>query len=112
MRSLCHAPGNRIIRSQRPTACACRPAILPTGSVILTNGFNGSAAVTQLRAAVDSGNQVDPRILPFAYSDMSEAFASAFLVGTILVALCIVPALLLPRRKPARTMDPAAALTP
>ncbi len=79
-------------------------------SVILTNGFNASAAVSRLRTAVDTGGHVAPRILPFAYSDMSQAFADAFLVGTILVALCLIPALLLPRHKPANTVDPAAAL--
>jgi EmrB/QacA subfamily drug resistance transporter len=101
------ARGSTLMNITQQVAASIGTALF---SVILTNGFNGSAAVTQLRAAVDSGSQVDPRILPFAYSDMSQAFASAFLVGTILVALCIVPALMLPRRKPARTMDPAAAL--
>ena len=102
------ARGSTLMNITQQVAASIGTALF---SVILTNGFNGSAAVTQLRAAVDSGGQVNPKILPFAYSDMSHAFASAFLVGTILVAFCIVPALLLPRRKPARTMDPAAALT-
>jgi hypothetical protein len=53
---------------------------------------------------------VNPRILPTAYSDMSSSFQTAFVVGTILVALCLVPAVLLPRRKPATTMDPTAAM--
>lgn len=34
---------------------------------------------------------------------MSGAFSEVFLVATVLVALCIVPSLLLPRRKPAET---------
>jgi EmrB/QacA subfamily drug resistance transporter len=77
-------------------------------SVLLTNGFNGSDAVTRLRAAVETGARPDPRIIPQAFSDMSGAFAEVFLVATILVALCLVPALLLPRTKPARTSDAGA----
>jgi EmrB/QacA subfamily drug resistance transporter len=72
-------------------------------SVLLTNGFNSSAAVTALRSAAETGSQVNPKILPLAYSDMSEAFGHSFLVGTILVALCLVPAVMLPRRRPAAT---------
>jgi hypothetical protein len=34
---------------------------------------------------------------------MADSFATAFTVGTILVALCLVPAFLLPRRRPADT---------
>jgi hypothetical protein len=79
-------------------------------SVLLTNGFNSSDAVTRLRSAVDTGGHVDPRILPAAFSDMSSAFATVFLVATVLVALCLVPAFLLPRRKPAQTMEPTAAM--
>ena len=72
-------------------------------SVLLTNGFNGSDAVTKLRAAVESGGAPNPRILPQAFSDMSGAFSEVFLVATVLVALCLLPALLLPRRRPAET---------
>ena len=70
----------------------------PWGSVV-----GQGHAVTQLRAAVESGSQPDPRIIPQAFSDMSGAFSEVFLVATVLVALCIVPSLLLPRRKPAET---------
>jgi EmrB/QacA subfamily drug resistance transporter len=80
-------------------------------SVLLTNGFNGSGAVTKLRAAVETGHRPDPRIVPQAFSDMSGAFAEVFLVATILVALCLIPALLLPRTKPVHTVDPMAAMT-
>ena len=66
------ARGSTLMNITQQVAASIGTALF---SVILTNGFNGSAAVTQLRAAVDSGGQVDPRILPFAYSDMSDAFA-------------------------------------
>ena len=74
-------------------------------SVILTNGFNDSASVTALRGAAEAGEQPDPAIIPSAYSDMSAAFADVFLVATVLVALCLVPAFFLPRRRPAETSE-------
>ncbi|MGZ4492870.1 MAG: DHA2 family efflux MFS transporter permease subunit [Nocardioidaceae bacterium] len=82
-------------------------------SVILTNGFNSSAAVGQLIVARDTGTAPkDPSLLPQAFSDMSHAFGTSFLVGTVLVALCVVPALLLPRRRPAETSPDGEAAAP
>jgi EmrB/QacA subfamily drug resistance transporter len=63
-------------------------------SVLLTNGFNGSDATTP------SG----------IVSDMTGSFATCFVVGTVLVACCLVPAWFLPRSKPSRQVDPAAVL--
>lgn len=84
-------------------------------SVILTNGFNDSPAVVALRAAQQSagglGSLKDPSILPKALSDMANSFGTAFTVGAILVCACLVPALLLPRRKapaPSGDVDPTA----
>ncbi|WP_051246350.1 DHA2 family efflux MFS transporter permease subunit [Nocardioides halotolerans] len=61
-------------------------------SVLLTNGFNDSDATTPTGVI----------------SDMTESFAFCFVVGTILVAACLVPAWFLPRSKPAKELDPAA----
>jgi len=99
------ARGSTLMNITQQVAASIGTALF---SVILTNGFNASDAVGKLRQAVATGGHVDPRILPAAYSDMSHSFQTAFVVGTILVALCLVPAIMLPRRKPARTMDPAA----
>jgi EmrB/QacA subfamily drug resistance transporter len=101
------ARGSTLMNITQQVAASIGTALF---SVLLTNGFNGSEAVTRLRAAVDAGTQVDPRILPAAFADMSGAFAQVFLVATVLVAFCLVPAALLPRRKPARTMDPTTAV--
>ncbi len=86
-------------------------------SVILTNGFQDSPAVVAVRAAQQSKEGLaslkDPSIIPQALSDMADAFAAAFTVGTVLVGLCLVPAFLLPRRRPADTKpsdEPAAVL--
>jgi EmrB/QacA subfamily drug resistance transporter len=76
-------------------------------SVILTNGFNDSSATTAVRGATEAGTPVDPSIVPQALSDMSGSFGQAFLVGAILVAVCLVPAFFLPRTKAVHPVDPA-----
>jgi EmrB/QacA subfamily drug resistance transporter len=83
-------------------------------SVILTNGFNASAAVGQLRAALEKPEGLaslpDPSVVPTALHDMAGSFATSFTVAAVLVALCLVPALLLPRRRPVETSPREAAL--
>ncbi|MGW1264952.1 DHA2 family efflux MFS transporter permease subunit, partial [Streptomyces drozdowiczii] len=62
-------------------------------SVLLTNGIKDITATT-----------------PAGIKDqMGDAFASVFLVAAILVAVCLVPALLLPRKK-VKAADPAAMM--
>ncbi|MGD9960649.1 DHA2 family efflux MFS transporter permease subunit [Nocardioides sp.] len=99
-------------------------------SVLLTNGFNSSPQIGQLTrimsltggsdddasvaaAAVKLG--IDPNTLPQLFAqaqlDMADAFAFVFVVATILVACCLIPAYFLPRRPLAKTIDPAAMLT-
>ena len=63
-------------------------------SVLLTNGFN----------------DVDASTPQGAIAGMTDAFAGCFLVATILVAVCLVPAWFLPRSKPAKVLDPAAVM--
>jgi EmrB/QacA subfamily drug resistance transporter len=102
------ARGSTLMNITQQVAASIGTALF---SVLLTNGFNGSDAVTKLRGAVETGQQPDPRILPQAFADMSQSFAHVFLVATVLVALCLVPALLLPRRKADHAVDPMAAMT-
>src|SRR3954465_12425953 len=96
------ARGSTLLNITQQVAASIGTALF---SVLLTNGFNSSAAVGALRGAVERGAQPNPRILPLAYSDMSEAFSQVFLVATVLVALCLVPAVLLPRRKAVHTSE-------
>jgi EmrB/QacA subfamily drug resistance transporter len=81
-------------------------------SVLLTNGFNSSAAVGQLRAALESPQGLrsltDPSVLPKALADMADAFGGVFVVATVLVALCLVPAFMLPRTRAKRAADSSA----
>ena len=101
------ARGSTLMNITQQVAASIGTALF---SVLLTNGFNGSDALGQLIVARETGGQPDPRIIPQAFSDMSEAFSEVFLVATILVALCILPALLLPRRKPADTAPDAESV--
>jgi EmrB/QacA subfamily drug resistance transporter len=95
------ARGSTLMNITQQVAASIGTALF---SVLLTNGFNSSSAVGQLRAAQETGQQPsDPSIVPQALGDMADAFGGSFTVAAVLVALCLVPALLLPRRKPADT---------
>jgi hypothetical protein len=106
------ARGSTLMNITQQVAASIGTALF---SVLLTNGFNASSAVGQLRAALETPQGLkslaDPRIVPQALADMADAFGGVFVVATVLVALCLVPALLLPRRKPAATSPAAAATT-
>jgi MFS family permease len=97
------ARGSTLMNITQQVAASIGTALF---SVVLTNGFNDSDAASKVRSATEAGQPVDPSIVPTALSDMSGAFGSAFLVGTILVAVCIIPALMLPRKKAAKPVDP------
>ncbi len=66
-------------------------------SVLLTNGLKDAIG--------EATAEQSPNPLPF----LAGAYADAFLVAVILVAVCLVPALFLPRRKVA-PVDPAAMI--
>jgi hypothetical protein len=72
--------------------------------------------VGALRAALETPQGLrsltDPSVVPAALADMADAFANVFVVATVLVALCLVPALMLPRRRPAATAPGEAAAAP
>ena len=43
-----------------------------------------------------------------APADMADAFATVFIVGTVLVGCCLIPAFFLPRTPPEKPVDPTA----
>jgi EmrB/QacA subfamily drug resistance transporter len=94
------ARGSTLMNITQQVAASIGTALF---SVLLTNGFNGSDAVGQFRAAAESPRGLrsltDPTVVPRALADMADSFAGVFVVATVLVALCLVPAVLLPRRK-------------
>ena len=106
------ARGSTLMNITQQVAASVGTALF---SVLLTNGFNSSDAVGRLRDALETpeglGSLTDPRILPQALADMADAFGGVFVVATVLVALCLVPAMLLPRRKPAATAPGEASTT-
>jgi EmrB/QacA subfamily drug resistance transporter len=95
-------------------------------SVLLTSYLNGSSwisAAGALRAAGDDPakqqavaerfglSPAEVQELPArALHDTGSAFGSVFVVATVLVAFCLVPAFMLPRRKVA-PVDPVAVLS-
>jgi EmrB/QacA subfamily drug resistance transporter len=96
-------------------------------SVLLTNAYNNHADTVGPTLAVQnagddpakrqavldqlhvSQSQLD-RIVNQGLHEMGSSFGHVFLVAAVLVALCFVPALFLPRKRAARTDEPAAAM--
>jgi EmrB/QacA subfamily drug resistance transporter len=60
----------------------------------------------QLQSAQAQIQQLAGRVLP----QLGNAYADVFVVATVLVAAVLVPAFLLPRRKPAQPVDPTATM--
>src|SRR3954452_6565801 len=103
------ARGSTLMNITQQVAASIGTALF---SVLLTNGFNASPAVGQLRAAQEAGKVLrDPAVVAKALADMADAFGSSLVVATVLVALCLVPAALLPRRKTSGPVDNDQAAT-
>ncbi len=101
------ARGSTLMNITQQVAASIGTALF---SVLLTNGFNSSAAVGQLRAAQQAGRALpDPAVVATALKDMADAFGGAFVVAAVLIALCLVPAYLLPRQKTSRPAENDAA---
>ena len=121
------ARGSTLMNITQQVAASIGTALF---SVLLTASFNRSEAITtanELNQA--TGGSTDPNILAAAagklgidpsavqqlfataIDDMGEAFANVYLIAAILVGLCIIPALFLPRSKDTHTVEPAAMMT-
>jgi hypothetical protein len=73
-----------------------------TMSVILTNQVLNSKAATAYNAVTQGlvpANQVPPAVREQGRSALADAFGHTYTVGLILIVLCIVPALFLPRKR-------------
>jgi len=85
-------------------------------SVILTNQIlDRPAAGVHIAANMGKipADQLPPApVLAQGAVDAADAFGNTFLVGTILIALCIIPALFLPRRKAELSEEQKAESTP
>ncbi len=95
-------------------------------SVLLTNGIKDSKSI-QLLGAVDALKDqpaklaavlakagLDPQDIKAltgrALADMADAFSNVFVVATILIACCLIPAFFLPRKKAEKQVDPTALI--
>jgi EmrB/QacA subfamily drug resistance transporter len=122
------ARGSTLMNITQQVAASAGTALF---SVLLTAFFNRSDAIGTVNelSAATGGNVrdqsllaaaaeklgLDPSALPdvftTALSDMADAFANVYGIAAVLVGLCIIPALFLPRTKAAQPVDPAAMMT-
>jgi EmrB/QacA subfamily drug resistance transporter len=88
-------------------------------SVLLTNAYNNHASTVNPTLAIQngadpasvgvSGSQVDSTISQGLHF-MGQSFGGVYLVATVLVGLCLVPAFFLPRKPAENPVDPAVVM--
>lgn len=116
------ARGSTLLNITQQVAASMGTALF---SVILTNELKGKESVAVAGAVRETGDdqgavarvleqfglapaELDS-VLARVPGDMADSFATVFIVATILVACCLVPAAFLPRRKVA-PVDPTAMM--
>ena len=113
------ARGSTLLNIQQQVAASIGTALF---SVILTNEFKDSKFITAAGAVAEVGDDqgavaaimqklgITPEqmadLKDLALHDMASGFATVFVVATILVALCMIPAFFLPRRPAEKPVDP------
>jgi EmrB/QacA subfamily drug resistance transporter len=114
------ARGSTLMNITQQVAASIGTAVF---SVLLTNAFQGSRWISVAGALGNAGKDQDKlaavlakfnlapeavdKVMAKALHDMSTAYAHVFLIATVMLACCLVPALFLPRTKPAKQVDPA-----
>jgi hypothetical protein len=102
------ARGSTLLNITQQVAASCGTALF---SVLLTNAFNSSDAIGKFFAANAQGDKAGVmKFMAAALHDMGHAYAGVFVVATILVGLCLIPAFFLPRKPADHSVDPAAAM--
>jgi EmrB/QacA subfamily drug resistance transporter len=106
------ARGSTMMNIIQQTAGSIGTAVM---SVILTNQVLNSpeataySAVTQGQLAAD---QVAPAVLNQGQSSLADAFGHTYTIAVVLLALCLVPAFFLPRRRIEKAPDPTGEAMP
>ncbi len=118
------ARGSTLMNITQQVAASIGTALF---SVLLTNGLTGNRDIA-VAGALGQARQQGPgavaavlqklglspadvhAVVQHALHDMGAAFANVFVVATILIACCLIPAFFLPRRKPDHAVDPAAMM--
>ena len=117
------ARGSTLLNITQQVAASCGTALF---SVLLTNAFNSSDSIGPAIAIRSAGNDQGavqailqklgiaqdqvPALVAKALNDMGHAYADVFVVATILVGCCLIPAFFLPRKPADHPVDPAAMM--
>lgn len=113
------ARGSTLMNITQQVAASIGTALF---SVILTNEIKSHDSVAVAGAAQEATKAEIPALLEKlglspaqfeallaqAPSDLASSFATVFVVGTILVGCCLIPAFFLPRKPAEQPVDPAA----
>ncbi len=117
------ARGSTLMNITQQVAASIGTALF---SVILTNEIKGKESVSV--AAATRGLMDQPErlgavmeklgltpdqlktVLAQVPADMADSFATVFVVGTVLVGCCLIPAFFLPRTPPKEPVDPTAMM--
>ena len=100
------ARGSTMMNIVQQTAGSIGTAVM---SVILTNQVLDSdpaRAYTAVTQGQVPPSQVAPDLLAQGRAALADAFAGTYLVGLVLIVLCIIPALFLPRKRIERAPEP------
>ena len=114
------ARGSTLMNITQQVAASIGTAVF---SVLLTNAFQDSRWISALNALGDAGkdpSKVAAVLRKFGLSpddltaipakalhDLATSYAHVFLVATVMLACCLIPAMFLPRKKTAKSVDPA-----
>ncbi|HET7431194.1 MAG TPA: DHA2 family efflux MFS transporter permease subunit [Nocardioides sp.] len=88
-------------------------------SVLLTSAYNRHSTVVDPTLALQNGatpeqlgltEQRASSVTSLGLHFMGTAFGEAYLVATVLVGLCLIPASFLPRKPPERELDPSVMM--
>jgi len=71
-------------------------------SVLLVNAFQSHASIGAMQQLAETKKPVPLDVLQPAINDMGHSFAGVFMVATVLVACCFIPAFFLPRTREAQ----------
>ena len=100
------ARGSTLMNIVQQTAGSIGTAVM---SVILTNQVLGSPAASAYTAVTQGmvpPDQVPAEVFAQGQSSLADAFGGTYAVALVLIALCIVPSLFLPRKKIDHAVEP------
>ena len=104
------ARGSTMMNIVQQTAGSIGTAVM---SVILTNQVLNSPEATAYSAVTQGqvpSDQVPPEVLTAGQSSLADAFGHTYLVAVVLIVLCLVPALFLPRKRIDKALDDQEAV--